>query len=136
MVKEPKVFDLKSTFIVIEPNQSVIPIDVTSTFFQDLEKRFESFQNRLLVSCFSFDKDWSTWEIHPKGDEIVYLLSGEIEMIFEKNGTKETIPVNKPGSCIIIPKDTWHTAKIKSPSTMLFITSGQDTENKPVLNSL
>jgi len=131
MTDKLKAFDLQSTFIVVEPNQSIIPINVTPTFFQDLDKNFGNFQDRLLISCLSFDKDWPSWEIHPHGDEIVYLLLGEAEMIIKKDNNQETIFINKPGSYIIIPKATWHTAKIKVPTTMLFITPGQDTENKP-----
>ena len=84
---ETKSFELESTFIVIEPNLSAIPVDVTPTIFQDLNKRFDDFRGRWLVSCFTFNNDWTTWEIHPNGDEIVYLLSGEVEFILEQTGT-------------------------------------------------
>ncbi|MBI4852108.1 MAG: cupin [Acidobacteria bacterium] len=132
MTNTLKDLDLQSTYVVIEPTQKTTLVDVTPTVFQDLEKNFGNFQNHLLVSCISFDKDWPTWEIHPEGDEIVYLLSGRAEILLEKENVIETLEVNKPSLYIIIPKNTWHTAKIHTPTTMIFITPGQNTQNRPI----
>lgn len=127
-----KSFELESTFIVIEPNLSAIPVDVTPTIFEDLNKRFDNFRGRWLVSCFTFNKDWTTWEIHPNGDEIVYLLSGEVEFILEQAGTRNSLRLSKAGSYVIVPKGTWHTAKTNVSTAMLFVTSGEGTDNRPL----
>jgi len=127
-----KAFELESTFIVIEPNLSAIPVDVTPTIFQDLNERFDNFRGRWLVSCFTFNKDWTTWEIHPSGDEIVYLLSGEVEFILEQAGARNSLRLSKAGSYVIVPKGTWHTAKTNVSTAMLFVTSGEGTHNRPL----
>ena len=125
-----KPLDLASTFVVLQPDQSVAPVPVTPTIWQELDRDFEGFSGRVLVSCFSFDSDWDTWEMHPAGDEIVCLLSGRASFEFEGRGHVAELRV--PGSYVIVPKGTWHTAHTSVPTKMLFITPGEGTQNKAV----
>jgi hypothetical protein len=53
------------------------------------------------VTSHAFDTDWPLWAMHPNGDEIVCL-----------------------------PKGTWHTAKARAASHMLFITAGEGTQHR------
>jgi mannose-6-phosphate isomerase-like protein (cupin superfamily) len=124
--------DLTSTFVVFEPGHSAVPVAVTPTIFEELDERFEHFKGRLLVSSFSFDSNWSTWEAHPAGDEVVCLLSGDVTLVLDRNGAEEVVRLRAPGSFVIIPKGTWHTARTSVPSKMLFVTPGEDTQNRPV----
>lgn len=127
--------DLESTFVVVEPDHAAIPVAVTPTIFEELDRRFDHFKGRLLVSSFSFESDWGTWEIHPAGDEIVCLLSGDVLMILDRNGVEETVHLRDPGSFVIVPKGTWHTARTSVATKMLFVTPGEGTQNKPVSGS-
>jgi quercetin dioxygenase-like cupin family protein len=127
-----QVPDLASTFVVIQPDHSAVPVLVTPTVFDELDRRFDGFEGRILVSSFSFDADWPTWEIHPAGDEIVCLLSGDVRMILDRDGTEDVVHLRVPGSFVIVPKGTWHTARTSTPTRALFVTPGQGTRNKPV----
>ena len=127
--------DLESTFVVVEPDHAAIPVAVTPTIFEELDRRFDHFKGRLLVSSFSFESDWGTWEIHPAGDEIVCLLSGDVLMVLDRNGVEETVHLRDPGSFVIVPKGTWHTARTSVATKMLFVTPGEGTQNKPVSGS-
>jgi len=131
MAQSPKL-DLASTFVVVEPHHAAIPIAVTPTIFEELDRRFDNFKGRLLVSSFSSESDWPTWEIHPAGDEIVCLLSGDVTMVLDRNGAEEIVHLRDSGSFVIVPKGTWHTARTSVATRMLFITPGEGTENKPV----
>ena len=42
----------------------------------------------------------------------------------------ETVRLSEPGAFVIVPRGTWHTAKVNVPTTMLFVTPGQGTENR------
>ena len=126
---------LESTFVVVEPDHAAIPVAVTPTIFEELDRRFDHFKGRLLVSSFSFESDWGTWEIHPAGDEIVCLLSGDVLMVLDRNGVEETVHLRDPGSFVIVPKGTWHTARTSVATKMLFVTPGEGTQNKPVSGS-
>ena len=120
--------DLDSTFVVLQPDQSAALVEVTPTVFEELDRRFGGFKGRVLVSSFSFDCDWSTWERHPAGDELVCLLSGRATLVLEGLGMEE---LSEPGSYVLVPKGTWHTARTTVPTRMLFVTPGEGTENRP-----
>lgn len=121
---------LDSTFVVVQPDLSAVPVAVTPTLWQELDQRFDGFRGRVLVSCFSFDSDWDTWEMHPAGDEIVCLLSGRVTFEFEGRG--HVAELTEPGSYVIVPKGTWHTAHTRVPTKMLFVTPGEGTQNKAI----
>ncbi|HIG42907.1 MAG: cupin domain-containing protein [bacterium] len=99
------------------------------TFYADLDNEFGDFSGHMLCSQHSFDEPWGVWEIHPHGDEWVYLLSGDTDFVLMVDGEEETIRVSTPGTYVIVPKGVWHTAKPHSPTTMLFVTPGQGTIN-------
>jgi len=127
-----RALDLASTFVVIAPDHSATPVAVTPTIFEELDRRFDRFEGRLLVSSFTFDQDWSTWEMHPAGDEIVCLLSGEVTMVLDRDGVEDLVHLRTPGSFAIVPKGAWHTARTSVPTQMLFVTPGQGTDNRPI----
>ena len=122
--------DLASTFVVIEPHHSAIAVAVTPGIYQELDARFDQFKGRLLVSSFSFDSDWSSWEAHPEGDEVVCLLSGDVLMVLDRDGVEEIVHLRDPGAFVIVPKGTWHTARTSTPTKLLFVTPGEGTLNK------
>jgi hypothetical protein len=41
------------------------------------------------------------------------------------------VRLNVPGSYVLIPRATWHTAKVHIPSSVLFITPGEGTQHRP-----
>lgn len=94
---------------------------------EDLDKIGENW----LITEFHFEEDWQSWEMHPNGEEIVYLLSGEMDLILETDENRRTIELRGKGS-VIIPRNTWHTAKVFAPSNMLVITLGKDTQIRPI----
>lgn len=124
--------DLTSTFVVIGPQHAASPVAVTPTLFAELDRQHAQFKGRLLVSSFAFDADWTTWEMHPAGDEIVCLLSGQATLAMDRGGREEIVHLAAPGAFAIVPKGTWHTARTGVPTQMLFVTPGAGTQNRPV----
>ena len=125
-----KKLDLASTFLVLDRGHGATPVEVTPTIWQELGERFEGFECRVLLSCFSFDKDWDSWERHPAGDEVVCLLSGDVTMVLE--GRAGGVRLNEPGSYVVVPRNTWHTARTSVATKMIFVTPGKGTEHRPV----
>ena len=132
MAEPGKPLDLLSTFVVLHPDQSATPIDVTPSIYQELDERFDGFKGRALVACFAFESDWSSWERHPAGDEIVCLLSGKVTMVLDRDGREELFQLHDPGSYVIVPRGLWHTARTSVPTRMIFVTPGEGTENRPI----
>lgn len=46
--------NLESTYVVLDENADATPVEVTPTVFEDLDKQFENFVGKLLISQFSF----------------------------------------------------------------------------------
>ncbi|MDJ0904703.1 MAG: cupin domain-containing protein [Woeseiaceae bacterium] len=124
------VKDIASTFVVVDRQFAADTVDVTDNLWAEIDERFGDFAGRTLISSFSFDEDWPTWEVHPHGDEFVCLLSGDAEMTLALPDGDETVRLTEPGSFVIVPQGTWHTARVNAPTTMLFVTPGQGTENR------
>lgn len=85
-----------------------------------------------LVSMFTFSESWDSWEMHPKGHEVVLCTAGEIRLIqeYQDGGTGEVTLL--PGQYAINEPGVWHTADIfKGPATAVFITSGEGTSHRP-----
>jgi len=123
--------NLLETFVVMAPDLSATGVEVTATIWEELGRRFDHFKGHLLVARFDFEADWTSWEMHPAGDEVVVLLSGRVDMVLDRGGEHEISSLARPGSFVIVPKGVWHTARTSTPTTMLFVTPGEGTANKP-----
>jgi mannose-6-phosphate isomerase-like protein (cupin superfamily) len=124
--------NLASTFVVLQPDQRAALIQNSPGVFEELGRRFSGFKGHVLVATFTFDADWSTWERHPAGDEIVCLLSGRATLVLDRDGKQDTIELRKAGEFVVVPQGTWHTARTGVATNMLFVTPGEGTENKPL----
>jgi len=83
-----------------------------------------------LVSLYSFSENWTSWESHPMGDEVVICVAGEITLIQEVAGGTESVTL-RAGDYAINPRGVWHTADVADRATALFITAGMGTEHRP-----
>jgi mannose-6-phosphate isomerase-like protein (cupin superfamily) len=123
----PNLFD---TFVVTGTDLRATPVEVTPTLYQELDARFEGFRGRTLVAAHRFERDWATWEVHPAGDEVVVLLSGAATFLLGEQGNPTSVSLTQPGEFVVVPKGTWHTARVSGPTQMLFVTPGEGTQNR------
>lgn len=65
-------------------------------------------------------------EMHPDGDETLYLVSGRVKVTLEYE--QDEIIVMKPGDGMIVPKGIWHRVDILEPSTIFYATPGPNGE--------
>ena len=115
---------------IFTPDSNVELVEVNENFFPNLDQQFPGFKGHILTSQFSFDEAWPTWEIHPVGDEMVFLISGDTDLVLAtKDGKESVLRVSNPGEYVIVPKNTWHTARPHQPTTLLFFTPGEGTIN-------
>ncbi len=123
---------MASEFVVFDPRQEATALEVHPNFFQELDQRGDGFKGHLLMSSFHFESDWDTWEMHPTGDEVVVLLSGEATFLLDIPNHPQQVTLTESGSYVIVPRGVWHTAKTTVPTQMLFLTAGAGTQNRPV----
>ena len=128
---------LANNFVILTDKFRAETVEVTQDLYQRLDEEYRNFAGHLLVSSYAFDDDWPTWEVHPAGDEFVILVSGDVELVLAKEGGDETIRMSEPGTFVIVPRNTWHTARVRCHSVMMFITPGEGTINseEPVRSS-
>lgn len=83
-----------------------------------------------LVALHDFSEDWTSWEVHPAGDEVVACLAGELTLLQElEDGSTRSIAL-AAGQYAINPAGVWHTANAAGRATALFITAGQGTRHR------
>lgn len=123
--------NLAGTYVVLDAAHAAVGVEVTPDIYARLDRDFDGFRGRTLVARFDFTADWPTWEMHPAGDEIVVLLSGAADMVLDRAGRHDVTSLTQPGEFVIVPKGTWHTARVSRPTSMLFITPGEGTRNEP-----
>ncbi len=63
-------------------------------------------------------------EMHPDGDELLYLVEGEVDVALDEEAG-ETIVSLCPGDFFIVPRGTWHRVLVKEPCRLLFFTPGR-----------
>jgi len=122
--------NLATTFAVMNREFKVESLPVTDSIYAELDERYDGFTGHLLIACHRFDGDWPTWEIHPHGDELVSLVSGNVELVLRTDDGEQSVSCRSPGDFVVVPKNTWHTAKVHAPTTMIFVTPGEGTENR------
>src|SRR5262249_52198239 len=105
-------YDITSTFVSLDDGSRARPLPVNQDFWPALMSGRLGNVSRL-VSCLTHSSDWPSWEKHPAGEEFVCLLEGEVELILEIGGRHASVVLDKPGSFVLVPIDTWHTAKIR-----------------------
>jgi len=69
-------------------------------------------------------------EMHPDGDELLYLISGAISVELELEDGTQTV-VLAPGQAVIVPKGVWHRVLVREPSQLFHLTPGPGGEHRP-----
>jgi mannose-6-phosphate isomerase-like protein (cupin superfamily) len=120
---------LASNFVVLDDEFRAGIVELTPDIHARIDEEYRDFKGHLLISSYAFDKDWPTWEVHPAGDEFVILVSGDADLVLARESGDETIRMTEPGTFAIVPRNTWHTARIRKTSIMMFVTPGEGTAN-------
>jgi mannose-6-phosphate isomerase-like protein (cupin superfamily) len=120
--------DPVSTYVHLGQDGTSAQLPGGDAFWSMPEKELDAIGEGWLVSEFVFTEDWPNWEMHPAGDEIVYLLDGQIRLLLDMPSGRQEIPIEGKGAAVI-PKAVWHTAKVAKPSRVLHITMGKGTQS-------
>jgi len=69
-------------------------------------------------------------EMHPDADEVLFLISGRIDVVLEEDGAETVVEVS-PGQAVVVPRGVWHRVLLREPSQLLHITPGPGGEWRP-----
>ena len=113
--------DLSSTFIHLEYGGSATPIELTPRFWG--QSVAGNTYDRL-VGCvdFSSPKDLhsSAQEMHPEADEVIFVVSGAIDVVLQEAAGEQTTSL-VAGHAAIVPRGVWHSLVMRRPGRLLFI---------------
>jgi quercetin dioxygenase-like cupin family protein len=74
-------------------------------------------------------REWPPhWERHPRGEELLHVLEGEVEVeLLQKSGRRRRTTV-RAGSFFVVPRGLWHRPIQRKPVVMMYVTPGEGTE--------
>lgn len=61
-------------------------------------------------------------EMHPDGDEVLYLISGHARIVFLDNAAADVDLL--PGTGFVVPRGAWHRVDIVEPCQIVYLTPG------------
>ena len=71
------------------------------------------------------------WEMHPQGDELLYLLAGALDVVLDEPGGERRFGLRSGQACVV-PAGLWHRLILRQPSDLLFVTPAHGTRHRPV----
>jgi mannose-6-phosphate isomerase-like protein (cupin superfamily) len=83
-----------------------------------------------LLTVLTMNADWTNWEMHPVGDELLFMLEGSATFLLDLPDGVKKVAFNAE-RLLVIPRGVWHTAKVSEPARLLAITAGHGTQHKP-----
>jgi mannose-6-phosphate isomerase-like protein (cupin superfamily) len=125
----PQTIDLSKAFIHLSDGGDAEAVKVTPMFWRVSGKRYDRLAG---VFDFSSAKDLhsSMQEMHPDADEVLFLVSGAIDVLSEEGGTERTVALES-GQAVIVPRGVWHRLVMRRPGSLLFINSRKGMQGRP-----
>lgn len=126
----PLLFDFAHTSIALETNGVAKVLYHGETIWEYQDYGVNGGVTRL-VSQQELSKDWTNWEMHPAGEEIVVLLDGEVEVQVEGvGGDRASVLLDRQASYVRISRGVWHTMNVRQPSKVLLVTPLAETRQR------
>ena len=70
-------------------------------------------------------------EMHPDGDELLYLISGAVTVTLELADGDCRVELGA-GDAIVVPKGVWHQITMREPGRLIHITPGPNGDARPL----
>ena len=125
-------FDLSRTFVHLANSGHAEPVRITPSFWR--ESSSSALYDRL-VGAFDFnssqDLHSSMQEMHPEADELLFLVSGAIDVLLEEAHSERTISL-VAGQAAIVPRGVWHRLVLRRPGKLLFVNSRTGMQSRDV----
>jgi mannose-6-phosphate isomerase-like protein (cupin superfamily) len=69
-------------------------------------------------------------EVHPDGDELLYLVSGRVRVHLELAEGERDVNLG-PGQALVVPRGVWHRLVLQEPYQLVHITPGPGGGHRP-----
>ena len=84
-----------------------------------------------LAFAYRFERNTTTWEQHPQGEELVYVLSGAVDFVLGLSDGEKVVELCG-GKAYIVPRGVWHRQVVRASREIFFVTAGKGTQHRPV----
>jgi mannose-6-phosphate isomerase-like protein (cupin superfamily) len=131
--------DLSKNYLMLDPDGTAVLLPGGGEFWSQLMsgnatdrgiKRLLGSEKGRLLATLSMSADWTNWEMHPAGDEILFMREGKATFVLDLSDGLSEIALGA-GRLLVVPKGVWHTAKVSQPARLLAITAGLGTQHRP-----
>jgi mannose-6-phosphate isomerase-like protein (cupin superfamily) len=117
-------FKLSSSFVHLRDGGDAGRVELTPAFWRQSASGKK--QHDRIVGVFEFktasDLHSSMQEMHPEADEVIYLVSGAIDLILDESGGERIVSL-QAGEASIVPRGVWHRLVMRKPGKLLFVNS-------------
>lgn len=127
---------------VFEPLDTLVRLDATARAATPLPRSADAWR---AINCASGERVMGmsaptipadlhpeNWEMHPDGDELLFLLDGAIDVMLaaENGGDGVLLPLRRGQACLV-ESGTWHRLLLRAPSRLMFVTPAGGTRMRP-----
>jgi mannose-6-phosphate isomerase-like protein (cupin superfamily) len=120
-------FDLARRFVHLEDGPGASAVDARTFWRRRRGGRFVGVNRARDPE----DLHPGEWEMHPAGDELVFMLDGAVDLVLDEPGDERTVAL-AAGQGFIVPRGCWHRFVRKGPCDLLFVVRGSGTKLRPV----
>ncbi len=120
--------DIRARLAELAAGPSLVGHDLVAALddLPELTMRFFGTLNRCTIGV-SRASTPTHWERHPAGDELLYVLAGDADVVTLTDGGPVRSNV-RAGSLFVCPKGLWHRILPRSPVSLFFATPGEGIE--------
>jgi mannose-6-phosphate isomerase-like protein (cupin superfamily) len=124
-------FDPFATLVHLRAEGHAVPVawtpDVFRTLAADAGDRVIGAKHAESPADFHADE----WEMHPGGDEVLYLLTGALDVVLDEPAGERTFGLEGGQACLV-PRGVWHRLVLRQPSDLVFVTPAHGTRHRAV----
>jgi mannose-6-phosphate isomerase-like protein (cupin superfamily) len=122
---------LEKERLFIDGNGGVAVVPVTPDVYTKIKDRTD-LGGTLISYGVGTGAPSKSWEMHPKGEEILVILDGAPKIYFEHPDGRAESQTVSAGDAVIVPRGVWHRTEGEAGWRILYITYGAGTTHKPL----
>jgi mannose-6-phosphate isomerase-like protein (cupin superfamily) len=124
-------FDPFATIIHLHEDGGAVPVPWTPDVFRKLVTGDRDHVVGVKHGAVPADFHADEWEMHPGGEELLYLLTGAIDVVLDEPDGEQAFGLRAGRACLV-PRGVWHRLILRQTSDLLFITPAMGTRHRAV----
>jgi mannose-6-phosphate isomerase-like protein (cupin superfamily) len=116
--------DLSRVFVHLRDGGDAEAVKITRSFWTSSAVARGKYDRIVGAFAFASDEDLhaSMQEVHPSADEVLFLVSGALDVLVDDPGGERRISL-EAGQFVIVPRGVWHRLVMRQPGKLIFINS-------------